>query len=89
MPALDQTKLTHLHWLIARGWAGPPATLAAHLGVAPRTLHRYLRALRHLGAPLTYCRRTGRYAYTARWQAPFARLRGAAARPGPKGFKNP
>ncbi|MCU0451602.1 MAG: helix-turn-helix domain-containing protein [Bernardetiaceae bacterium] len=72
MPTLDQTKLTRLHWLIARGWAGPPATLAAHLGVAPRTLHRYLRALRDLGAPVAYCRLTHRYGYATAWQWPFS-----------------
>jgi predicted DNA-binding transcriptional regulator YafY len=70
MPTLDQTKLTRLHQLIARGWAGPPATLAAQLGVAPRTLHRYVRALRYLGAPVAYCRRTSRYWYTSAWGPP-------------------
>jgi hypothetical protein len=67
MPTLDFTKLERLHWLIARGWAGPPATLAVRLGVAPRTLYRYVRALRRLGAPVAFCRRTGRYGYTADW----------------------
>ncbi len=70
MPKTNPDPLERLHWLIARGWAGPPATLAAQLGVAPRTLHRYVRVLRQLGAPVAYCRRTLRYVYRQSWAWP-------------------
>ncbi len=70
MPKTNFDQLERLHWLIARGRAGPPAALAAQLGMAPRSLFRYLRALRQLGAPVVFCRCTGRYSYTAEWHLP-------------------
>jgi|GEM_PF-3333734 len=69
MPKTNFDQLQRLHWLIARGWAGPPH-LTSQFGLSPRSLFRYLRALRQLGAPVVFCRCTGRYSYTAEWHLP-------------------
>lgn len=67
---IDTALLAYLHELIIKGRAGMPSEIAKRLGIGERTLYRYLKQLRDMGAPLSFCRRRRRYVYTSEWQLP-------------------
>lgn len=67
---IDTALLAYLHELIIKGRAGMPSEIAKRLGIGERTLYRYLKRLKDMGAPLSFCRRCRRYVYTSEWQLP-------------------
>ena len=50
--------------LINRKNAESPTTIAKKLDIAPRTVLKYIAAMKLLGAPIKFCRKQKRYIYT-------------------------
>jgi biotin operon repressor len=56
--------LERLDQLIRLKATGTPTTLAKHIGMSKRQLHRLVQALREMGLPIEYCKKQKCYQYT-------------------------
>ncbi|MBN2274783.1 MAG: HTH domain-containing protein [Bacteroidales bacterium] len=49
--------------LILSNKAFSPLAFAEELSISERQVYKYLRLMRSLGVPISYCKKTGRYVY--------------------------
>lgn len=56
--------LERIHELIRGKRTGTPKYFAQKLGMSKRSLFMYIELMRHMGAPIEYCKSNERYFYT-------------------------
>lgn len=56
-------RFDRLHRMIRRKATGSPAELAAKLDLSERAVFEYIRAMREMGAPISFCQNRRTYYY--------------------------
>jgi len=69
-------RFDRLHHLIRKKATGSPAELALKLGLSERAVFEYIRAMRDMGAPISFCayRRTYYYEHEVQFNVGFRDL---------------